>query len=87
MSPGTRKFPTAFASIGCGGWLENYHKADEARRGGSRVIEDGEDPFRMLLQVVWPDHDWAESAMLARLTGCPKCSAGRSWTSAETRDS
>ena len=21
-----------------------------------------------------PDHDWAESAMLARLTGCPKCS-------------
>jgi hypothetical protein len=28
----------------------------------------------MLLQVVWPDHDWAESAMLARLTACPKCS-------------
>ena len=26
----------------------------------------------MLLQVVWPDHDWAESAMLARLDGMPQ---------------
>lgn len=42
--------------------------------GARRVIADGEDPLLMLLQVVWPDHDWAESAMLARLTGCPKCS-------------
>jgi len=46
-------------------------KRGEAAR---RVIADGEDPLVMLLQVVWPDHDWAESAMLARLTGCPKCS-------------
>jgi hypothetical protein len=46
-------------------------KRGEAAR---RVIADGEDPFRMLLQVVWPDHDWAESVMLARLTTCPKCS-------------
>ena len=29
----------------------------------------------MLLQVVWPDHDWEESVMLARLTACPKCRA------------
>ena len=46
-------------------------KRGEAAR---RVIADGEDPLVMLLQVVWPDHDWAESAMLARLTGCPRCS-------------
>ena len=46
-------------------------KRGEAAR---RVIADGEDPLVMLLQVVWPDHDWAESAMLARLTGCPECS-------------
>ena len=46
-------------------------KRGEAAR---RVIADGEDPLLMLLQVVWPDHDWAESAMLARLAGCPKCS-------------
>jgi hypothetical protein len=36
-------------------------------------IEDGEDPLLMLLQVVWSDHDWAESAMLARLNACPRC--------------
>jgi len=36
-------------------------------------IAHGEDPFLMLLQVVWPDHDWADSAMLARLAACPKC--------------
>ena len=45
------------------------------RRGAAarHCIEEGEDPFRMLLQVVWPEHDWAESAMLARLTACPTC--------------
>jgi hypothetical protein len=54
---------------------ENYDKGLMKRgEAARRVIEDGEDPFRMLLQAVWPDHDWAESAMLARLTGCPKCS-------------
>ena len=49
-------------------------KRGEAAR---RVIADGEDPFLMFLQVVWPDHDWAESAMLARLTTCPKCSEAK----------
>ena len=54
---------------------EKYDRNLMKRGAAARqVIEDGEDPFRMLLQVVWPDHDWAESAMLARLTGCPKCS-------------
>jgi hypothetical protein len=57
---------------------ENYDrtlmKRGEAAR---RVIADGEDPFLMFLQVVWPDHDWAESAMLARLTTCPKCSEAK----------
>ena len=57
------------------GMPENYDKGLMKRgEAARRVIEDGEDPFRMLLQAVWPDHDWAESAMLARLTGCPKCS-------------
>lgn len=28
----------------------------------------------MLLAVVWPDHDWAESALHVRLATCPKCS-------------
>jgi hypothetical protein len=48
---------------------------DLMRRGAAArsCISEGEDPFRMLLQVVWPDHDWAESAMLARLTSCPAC--------------
>ena len=45
-------------------------KRGEAAR---RLITEGEDPFRMLLEVVWPEHDWAESAMLARLTSCPQC--------------
>jgi hypothetical protein len=48
-------------------------KRGEAAR---RLITEGEDPFRMLLTVVWPEHDWAESAMLARLTSCPNCSDG-----------
>jgi len=59
---------------------DRYDK-DLMRRGAAArdCIEEGEDPFRMLLQAVWPDHDWAESAMLATLTGCPKCSdSGRS---------
>jgi hypothetical protein len=45
-------------------------KRGEAAR---RLISEGEDPFRMLLEVVWPEHDWTESAMLARLTSCPQC--------------
>ncbi len=48
-------------------------KRGEAAR---RLIVDGEDPFRMLLAVVWPDHDWEESVLLARLTSCPRCSNG-----------
>jgi hypothetical protein len=48
---------------------------DLMRRGAAarECIGGGEDPFLMLLQVVWPEHDWAESAMLARLTACPTC--------------
>jgi hypothetical protein len=38
-----------------------------------RLIADGEDPIRMLLEVVWPGHDWAESALRARFTSCPVC--------------
>ena len=55
---------------------ENYDRALMKRgEAARRLIGDGEeDPFRMLLQVVWPDHDWDESVMLARLTACPKCS-------------
>ena len=30
----------------------------------------------MLLAVVWPGHDWSESALLATLTSCPMCSDG-----------
>ena len=48
-------------------------KRGEAAR---RLITEGEDPFRMLLTVVWPEHDWAESSTLARLTSCPTCSDG-----------
>jgi hypothetical protein len=43
-------------------------KRGEAAR---RLIVDGEDPFRMLLAVVWPGHDWSESVLLARL--CEEC--------------
>jgi len=53
---------------------EKYDKELMKRGVAARAcIEDGEDPFRMLLEVVWPDHDWDESAMLARLTSCPTC--------------
>ena len=48
-------------------------KRGEAAR---RLIAEGEDPFRMLLAVVWPGHDWSESALLATLTSCPMCSDG-----------
>lgn len=59
-------------------WLREmfgWYDKDLMRRGAAArlCIEDGEDPFLMLLQVVWPDHDWAESAMLARLAACPTC--------------
>jgi len=48
-------------------------KRGEAAR---RLIAEGEDPFRMLLAVVWPGHDWSESTLLATLTSCPMCSDG-----------
>ena len=38
-----------------------------------RLIREGEDPIKMLLAVVWPNHDWSESALRARLTPCPTC--------------
>jgi hypothetical protein len=41
-----------------------------------RLITEGEDPVRMLLEVVWPGHDWAESAMHTRFASCPECSDG-----------
>jgi hypothetical protein len=48
------------------------------RRGEAarRLIVEGEDPFKMLLAAVWPDHDWAASALHVRFTSCPRCSAG-----------
>jgi hypothetical protein len=48
-------------------------KRGEAAR---RLIVQGEDPYRMLLAAVWPDHDWTESVLLARLTPCPRCAQG-----------
>jgi hypothetical protein len=53
-----------------GGYDKSLMKRGEAAR---RLIAHGEDPFQMLLQVVWPDHDWAESVLLATLTSCPRC--------------
>jgi hypothetical protein len=52
---------------------------DLMRRGAAarECILDGEDPHRMLLQVVWPDHDWSESARRAELTTCRACSGLR----------
>jgi len=38
------------------------------------LIEQGEDPFQMLLAVVWPGHDCFESVPFVRLTSCPECS-------------
>ncbi len=48
-------------------------KRGEAAR---RLIAEGEDPFRMLLTVVWPEHDSGEHARRACLTACPSCSDG-----------
>ena len=45
-------------------------------QAGRRLIREGEDPIKMLLAVVWPEHDWSESALLARFTSCPRCSDG-----------
>jgi hypothetical protein len=44
-------------------------KRGEAAR---RLIE-GEAPFTTLLTAVWPNHDWSESALCARLMSCPRC--------------
>ena len=41
-----------------------------------RLIADGEDLVRMLLEVVWPGHDWAERALRTRFTHCPLCTDG-----------
>ena len=53
------------------------HKYDRElmKRGKAarQLIADGEDPLDMLLAAVWPDHDWSESALYARLTSCPRC--------------
>ena len=54
-----------------GPYDKSLMKRGEAAR---RLIAQGEDPFRMLLAVVWPGHDWSESVLLARLTSCPRCS-------------
>jgi hypothetical protein len=55
--------------------MHGTYDRDLMRRGAAarELIEKGEDPLVMLLQVVWPDHDWTESAMLARLIACPTC--------------
>jgi hypothetical protein len=57
---------------------EKNYDAGLMKRGQAarRLIRDGEDPYRMLLQVVWPDRDWAEEALLATLTACPSCAGG-----------
>ena len=44
-------------------------RAEAARR----LINEGEDPFTTLLSAVWPDYDWSDSALYARLTSCPRC--------------
>jgi hypothetical protein len=52
------------------------YDSDMMKRGQAarRLIREGEDPVRMLLAVVWPDHNWAESALHTRLMHCPRCS-------------
>jgi hypothetical protein len=54
--------------------FRGYDK-DLMRRGAAarECIAAGEDPYRMLLQVVCPDRDWSEAALLATLTWCPQC--------------
>ena len=53
------------------------HKYDrelmKRAKAARRLVADGEDPLEMLLAAVWPDHDWSESALYARLTSCPRC--------------
>lgn len=53
------------------------HKYDrelmKRSKAARQLIADGEDPLDMLLAAVWPDHDWSESALYARLTSCPRC--------------
>ena len=55
--------------------MAEKYDSDLMNRGQAarRLIAHGEDPFTMLLQVVWPDDDWAESALTAKLASCPKC--------------
>jgi hypothetical protein len=55
---------------------QGRYDAGLMKRGAEarRLIRHGEDPVRMLLAVVWPDHDWAESAFHTRLSDCPSCS-------------
>jgi len=55
--------------------MDEKYDRELMKRGTAarRLIKAGEDPYTMLLQAVWPDHDWAESAMLARLESCPRC--------------
>ena len=48
--------------------------ADEARRGSSPLIAEGEDPYRMLAAVVWPGRDWSDEVLRLALVGCPGCS-------------
>lgn len=56
-----------------GGYDRPLMKRGEAAR---RLIAQGEDPVRMLLEVVWPGQDWAERASRSRFASCPACSDG-----------
>lgn len=38
-----------------------------------RLISEGEDAYRMLAAIVWPERDWSEEVMGARLTECAWC--------------
>lgn len=53
------------------------HKYDrelmKRAKAARQLVADGEDPLEMLVAAVWPDHDWSESALYARLTSCPLC--------------
>jgi hypothetical protein len=51
-----------------------YDKELMQRGAAAReCIAKGEDPYRMLLQVVWPDHDWAVIALQTGFASCPEC--------------
>jgi len=53
---------------------ERYDKGLMQRGAAAReLIAAGEDPYRMLLQVVCPDRDWSEDALIATLALCPRC--------------